>query len=159
MDLKNYTTPKPGFLLHVWGGFWNQDLGYQLLGTNSHYFWFDTKEEREAAHAYIKSLAAQQDDSHQVVVFDKKEGPEIAYRTVAKMELEIPGGKRYPFTYDFGYGYPDSFAKFMFIEGGNYSCDCNISLFLSREYPDENIELHGCGDTILIHNFTIHHEP
>jgi hypothetical protein len=158
MDLKNYTTPKPGFLLHVWGGFWNDGLGERLLGTNSPYFWFDTKEERAEAKAYIGGLAAQQKDAQKMVVYAEDEGPEILYRTVAKMELEIPGGKRYPYTWDFGYGFSDATAEFMFEEG-NYSCDCNKSLFLSREYPNENIELHGCGDTILIHNFTIHHEP
>ena len=76
---------------------------------------------------------------------------ESEYRTVADMVL-VYGGNRYPYSNDFGYGYEEDSARYMFFDG-NYSCDCNKSLFLMREGYD--IQELGCGDEIEIEDFTL----
>ena len=60
----------------------------------------------------------------------------------------------YPFQYDFSYpgmtGDDDDRdgAVFMFEEG-NFSCDCNKSIFI-REYVDSNFPEMLCGDKIQL---------
>jgi hypothetical protein len=66
-------------------------------------------------------------------------------RTVAFVTLKY-GDNIYKFEYDFGYEYEKECAKFMFEEG-NYSCDCNKSLFINRHCDDKFKEL-DCGDEI-----------
>jgi hypothetical protein len=39
------------------------------------------------------------------------------------------------------------------FEEGNYSCDCNKSLFLSEKYAE--IEEWDCGDKIELKNLTV----
>ena len=41
-------------------------------------------------------------------------------------------------AYDFGYEFEEENAIYMF-EHGNYSCDCNRSLFIQREYGEVGI--------------------
>ena len=55
---------------------------------------------------------------------------------VKDFNLEIKD-KEFIIHYDFGYEYEEESAIFMF-EDGNYSCDCNRSLFIQREYGDDN---------------------
>lgn len=54
--------------------------------------------------------------------------------TVAKLKVEYQG-KEYEFEKNLGPDVTEEVAEFMF-EDGNYSCDCNLSLFLAEKYPD-----------------------
>jgi hypothetical protein len=156
MNLQDYLTPKPAYLLHAWGGFWNDGLGAKLLGTDAHFFWFDSATEREIARSYINALAfVQERQDQRTVVFSEADGPGADTRTVAVMELELDRN-RYPFVFDFGYGYPEESAYYMFLEG-NYACDCNLSLFLSQSIT--NVRPYECGHRIAIHNFEVRQEP
>lgn len=74
-------------------------------------------------------------------------------RTIASMNLRTPEGKLYPYSYDFGYDYPEDSARFMFYEG-NYSCDCNLSDFLHDAGYIEQGDWE-CGDTIKIEDFKV----
>lgn len=56
-------------------------------------------------------------------------------------------GKEYSFAYNYGPNYDESDAEHMFEEG-NYSCDCNLSRFLSDSGYD--FDTLDCGDTIEI---------
>lgn len=72
--------------------------------------------------------------------------------TIAKMVLvydTIP----YPYEYNFGYGYSEEAAHYMF-EDGNYSCDCNRSMFLKSKYGNIIKEL-DCGHTIQLEDFRV----
>ena len=57
--------------------------------------------------------------------------------------------KEFVILYDFGYGYTEECAIFMF-EYGNYSCDCNRSLFIREEYGKDAIPELDCGDEIKL---------
>ena len=76
--------------------------------------------------------------------------------TIAKMVLvydTIP----YPYEYNFGEGYSEEAAHYMFEEG-NYSCDCNRSMFLISKYGGFINEL-DCGHTIELKDFEIIYKP
>lgn len=69
-------------------------------------------------------------------------------RTVAVVELRAPGGQVVRTEQDFGYGYPSHQAQYMYEEG-NYSCDCNRSVFMGIE-PGMS-----CGETIEMVSFKV----
>jgi hypothetical protein len=54
--------------------------------------------------------------------------------------------------------YPEDAAIWMFTEG-NYSCDCNRSLFIRRQFGEDAIPELPCGDTIKLLNYYIEHKP
>jgi hypothetical protein len=68
-------------------------------------------------------------------------------------------GKQYSLDYDWGKEYPEDAAIFMWAEG-NYSCDCNRSLFIKRLCDDTFPEME-CGDTIkmISHKFDAEGNP
>lgn len=58
MNLKEYTTPKRGWMLQVWGGFWNDGVGYELTSIeNGTCMWFNSWTERSNAELYLNKLA------------------------------------------------------------------------------------------------------
>lgn len=54
--------------------------------------------------------------------------------------------------------YPGDAAIWMFTEG-NYSCDCNRSLFIRRQFGNDAIPELPCGDTIELLDYHVEHEP
>jgi len=68
-------------------------------------------------------------------------------RTIAKVLLRYME-KEYTIEEDFGYGYPEESASFMFEEG-NYSCDCNLSTFIQQQC-DRAFPTLDCGEEIEI---------
>jgi uncharacterized protein (TIGR02996 family) len=77
-------------------------------------------------------------------------------RTIAAFDLVPPGSKAYQCRIDFGFGYPDDPARYM-LEDGNYSCDCNRSLFLRDQagWPGDEAP---CGESIRMENLVIRYE-
>jgi hypothetical protein len=65
----------------------------------------------------------------------------------------VYNGKSYHLRYDFGEDFPAHSAEYAFFEG-NYSCDCNKSLFI-RRYCDPTFPEKNCGDEIVIQDFKI----
>ena len=53
--------------------------------------------------------------------------------------------------------YPEDDAIWMFTEG-NYSCDCNRSLFIRQQFGDDSIPELPCGDTIELLDYHIEKE-
>lgn len=144
--------PRYEYYLGFWGQINNDKLVERELGIEEKDFWFSTKEERAKFKTKLNSVA----DKYKVIIaFKEEEGEHVRFRTVARMIMVMPNGKEYPYEEDFGYAYEPDAARYMF-EDGNYSCDCNKSLFLSREHPE--IEEMDCGDEIQIKNFTVVHE-
>lgn len=62
--------------------------------------------------------------------------------------------KEYTIHCDFGCGYSKDVAEWMFLEG-NYSCDCNRSLFIAREYGEDAIPELDCGEEIKLKEYHI----
>jgi hypothetical protein len=65
--------------------------------------------------------------------------------------------KEYTLHYDFGKDYNKESAEWMFLEG-NYSCDCNRSLFIRREYGEDAIPELDCGEEIKLLSYQVY-EP
>jgi len=137
--------------LTFWGQIENDNIVERELGIKEKNFWFDTAEERDKFKKKLQSLA---DKFKVIIAFREEEGKNIRYRTVAGIKLKYRG-KEYWFEFDFGYGYPEDSARFMFLEG-NYSCDCNKSLFIQR-YVKQKFRKLPCGDKIKIIGFKILH--
>jgi hypothetical protein len=131
------------YFLKYWGG--AEPYIQKELGTTKQNFWFDTKEERDKFAERLKKY-----NKHGLVI-EKREGQLTHRRTIAEITVKYRG-KEYSFEYDFGYEYPIVDAKYMFSTG-NYSCDCDLSLFIRSDYPDFP-EL-KCGDEIRMVSFKI----
>jgi hypothetical protein len=163
---------KGPYLLKFWGkdqeeiyscSFFSHILKELSLTSLKHdgcyYIWSDSEFDMNVIEHNLKQLCR---DNNWKIVTDKcmqginEYGVMVypQYRTVATMVFVLPDGKRQDYVYDFGYGYPKDSAMYMF-EDGNYSCDCNRSLFLSRIGVD--IEELNCGDTIQMENLQINY--
>lgn len=66
-------------------------------------------------------------------------------RTVVVLDFRYKDAD-YHIEYDFGYGYEEDTARYMF-EDGNYACDCNRSRIIKRFYPDFPL-IRDCGGDI-----------
>jgi len=137
------------YYLTFWGEIENDGLATAKFGAERNY-WFETQEERDIFRANVSMFAKA---AGKIVCFSEADGPLALKRTIAKMTL-VYGAQRYPYEYDFGYGYEAYGAEYMFFDG-NYGCDCNRSLFLQRAYPDAGIPELGCGEEIAIEGFEI----
>lgn len=54
--------------------------------------------------------------------------------------------------------YLEEDAIWMFTEG-NYSCDCNRSMFIRQQFGEDAVPELPCGDTIELLDYHIEHEP
>lgn len=147
----NFENEKYEYLLHTWGGFYNEEHKTKH-GLEPGYFWFSTSDERKKFFDNLKEIEKKYEAHHLASSF--KEGKNVRYRTIARMKL-VYNGKEYPYEYDFGFCYPVESAHYMW-EDGNYSCDCNKSLFLSRKY--EEVPELDCGNTIKTLYFVVTQE-
>lgn len=139
------------YYLGFWGQINNDDHRWieRDLGIFEKNFWFSTKPERDA---FREKLIACAKNHNSCIAFSEKEGFDVRFRTIAQMTLRLSDGRAFPFSYDFGYGYPIDGAHFMFFEG-NWSCDCNLSAFLSGAGYD--VPEMDCGDSIVIEDFKV----
>ena len=62
--------------------------------------------------------------------------------------------KEFVLHYDLGYEYEEDDAIFYFTEG-NFSCDCNRSIAIRREYGDDAITELICGVEIELIDYHI----
>ena len=136
------------YMVHIWGGAWNKDANPSIekdLGIKEGYHYFKTKEERDRFLKLIKQY------SSQGLVWDLREGEMTHKRTIFVADLKYKD-MVYTIHCDFGYEYPEEQAIFMF-EDGNYSCDCNRSLFIQDEYGENAIQELDCGEEIKMVNY------
>jgi len=137
------------YYLGFWGEVENDNLIERDTGIKEKDFWFSTEKERAEFKAKLESVA----DKYDVIIaFKQEQGEEVRLRAVARMTMVLPDGKEFPYEYDFGYAYEKSAAEYMFFEG-NYSCDCNKTIFLSQEHPE--IKEWDCGDDIKLKDFSV----
>jgi len=151
-QLKQFTAPVFNYYLHFWGQIMNGGLNKKLFRTDKTDFWFPDDISRKKYKKLLSDIAK---ENNVRIVFAEYEGELCKRRTVAKMIFEFEG-KEYPYTEDFGYGYPVQAAEYMFF-GGDYSCDCNKSLFIKRTH-DKNFPEMDCGHRIKIKDFVINFE-
>lgn len=134
-------------MLHWWGV--SAEAIAEHLGITESYLWFKTPAERAAV---VESM---QPYREQGLMVSFEEGEATKTRTVAHVTL-IANGEEYNITEDFGYGYPQDSAEFMFEEG-NYACDCNRSRMIQDVEPD--FRPLDCGDTITLQKMYFTFEP
>jgi hypothetical protein len=70
------------YMLHTWGGFYNKEH-QEKHGYREGYFWFDTKEAREAYISELKEV--EQRLKAFCLAMSTEEGEHVRYRTIAKM--------------------------------------------------------------------------
>jgi hypothetical protein len=140
-----------GFLLRCWGreafevdNLRSPDIIEPVDGALV--YWFKTKDEREA---FMKEIRSHKD---WVVVMSPVDNDHTDQLTYAKVVLAYQG-KEYRFSECFGFGYEGESAIYMFSEG-NYSCSCNLSMFIKR-CCDESFPQFGCGEDIELRSINV----
>lgn len=130
------------YMVNVWGGAWNADANPSIekdLGIKKGYYYFDTEEEKDAFLAILNNPMY----TKQGLAKDIKYGAMTHKRTIFVGTFKYKD-KEFILHFDFGYEYEVDSAIFMFEEG-NYSCDCNRSLFIRDEYGEDTIPELDCG--------------
>lgn len=118
------------YMLNYWGKNKEKVNGSLGLPTTkeSTFLFFDTKEERDKAASWARTIAPDG------LATRTEEGMGIRNRLIVEVRCSYEE-KPYHFFYDYGHGYSEDAARFMFEEG-NYSCDCNMSSFLKKIHPE-----------------------
>jgi hypothetical protein len=145
------------YFIKIWGGAFNSDANPSIekdhgIKEGVHYF------EKKSKLDEFKAIINKPEYSNQGLISIEKYGQMTHKRTIAVVTCGYKG-KEYVIDYDFGYEYEEDQARYMF-EDGNYSCDCNLSLFLNRKYPDDDNfkeEFH-CGYEIEIKDISFRYE-
>lgn len=136
---------KKEYMIHVWGGAWNSDANPSIekdLGIKEGHHYFNTAKERDEFCKHLYNPIYR----NQGIMFSVKEGIMSHKRTIF-VGLFKYKDKEFILHYDFGYEFEEDSAIFMF-KHGNYSCDCNRSIFIRREYGEDAIPELNCGYTI-----------
>lgn len=143
------------YMVQIWGGAWNADANPSIekdLGIKEGYYYFKTEECKNMfCNLLEKSVYKKQG-----IMINVKYGVMIHKKTIFVGTLKYQG-KEFVIHYDFGYEFSEKQAIYMF-ELGNYSCDCNRSLFIQREYGKNAIPFLGCGNEIKLINFHFEYE-
>ena len=143
------------YMIHIWGGAWNSDANPSIekdLGIKEGYHYFKTEEDKcdfcKLLHYPIYR--------NQGLVIDEKYGVMSHKRTIFVGTFKYKD-KEFILHYDFGYEYPEDRAEFQFLKN-SYSCDCNRSLFIRREYGEDAIPELDCGDEIKLLDYHFEYE-
>lgn len=139
--------------LKHWGEVMNAKWLEKELGVTEQNNWFSTALARAE---FRKKLQACADRHRCSIAFAENDGCDVRLRTVASMTMRMPNGFTFDYKHDFGYAFDPEAAHFMWHDG-NYSCDCNKSLFLIDAGHD--IDVMDCGHTIILENFCVKKEP
>lgn len=142
-------------MVHIWGGAWNKDANPSIekdLGIKKGYHYFNTEEEKNEFVRQLHNPIYQK----QGLMVDVKHGYMRHKRTIFVCTLRYKDVE-YLLHHDFGYEFKEEQAIFMFTIG-NYSCDCNKSLFIQREYGEDAIPELGCGDEIELLDYHFEYE-
>lgn len=140
------------YMVHVWGGMFNKNAEPSIekeLGISEGYYYFNTEQEKDDFLSKVTTSKYEK----QGLAIDEKCGEMSHKRTIFVADLQYRGNL-FPLYYDFGYEYEAENAIYMFVDG-DYSCDCNRSLLIRREYGEESISELDCGDEIKMLNYFI----
>lgn len=143
---------KKEWMVHCWGGAFNDDANPSIKKdhniTEGYYYFADEKEKDD-----FLAILKEPKYFYQGLMIDTKHQYMTHKRTIFVGTFEY-NDNSYILHYDFGYEYPEDMAIFQFTEN-NYSCDCNRSLFIQREYGKDSIPELGCGDKIKLVEYHI----
>ena len=146
---------KEEYMVHIWGGAWNYDANPSIekdLGIKEGYHYFQTEEEKNEFCKHLYNPVY----SNQGLMIGQKHGIISHKRTIFVGTFKYKD-KEFVVHFDFGYEFEEENAIFMF-EHGNYSCDCNRSLFIQEEYGDDAIPFLNCGDEIEMLEYHFEYE-
>ena len=151
--LQQFTKPDCSYYLQYWGSVCNDGFNEELFGLINTRFWFPSIELRETARGYLEAVVERERNSGNLVIicFRDAEGDVAKTKLNASMTFVYKDAE-YEYIYNGDYGVEESTIRYMFDEG-NYSCDCNKSLFISRtveDFPEMD-----CGNEIAIKDFVI----
>lgn len=135
------------YVIHVWGGAWNNNANPSIekeLGIKDGYYYFTTEKEKDD----FLNLIRVEKYRGQGLVYDIRYGEMNHKRTIFVGTFEYKE-KYFTIHHDFGYEFHEETAIFQFVEN-NYSCDCNRSLIIQREYGEDAIPELCCGEEIKL---------
>lgn len=140
------------WMIHIWGGAWNSDANPSIekdYGIHEGYHYFKTEEEKDR----FLEIINKPEYSDQGLMIDIKYGFMTHKRTIFVGTFKYED-KEFVLHYDLGYEYEEDATIFYFTKG-NFSCDCNRSLAIRREYGDDAIPELGCGEDIKLVDYHI----
>lgn len=140
---------KNEYMAQVWGGFFNKE-NFKIHNIKPGYYFFNNENERKE---FIENLQ-KQEKLYGILAISLSEGNNLRYRTIAKCIFKYKN-KIFNIDYDFGFAYSYESALYMFNDG-NYSCDCNRSVFISEKY--KNFPELDCGEEIKLLNISVEHK-
>lgn len=143
------------YMIHIWGGAFNSDANPSIEkdhGITEGYYYFNNKKELDSFCKIINKAKYK----NQGMASEIKYGIMSHKRTIFVATFKYDT-QYYVIHYDFGYEYEKESAEFMFLDG-NYSCDCNRSLIIQREYGDDSIPELKCGERIKMLSYHIEYK-
>ena len=146
---------KEEYMVHIWGGAWNSDANPSIekdLGIKDGYHYFKTEKEK---NEFCENLHNPKYENQGIMITEKY-GVMSHKRTIFVGTFKYKD-KEFVVHTDFGYEFEEETAIFMF-EDGNYSCDCNRSLFIQREYGEDAIPSLDCGTEIEMLEYHFEYE-
>lgn len=150
--LKKESLCQKEWMIHIWGGAWNSDANPSIekdYGIQEGYHYFKTEEEKDR----FLEIINKPEYRYQGLMRDIKYGFMTHKRTIFVGAFKYED-KEFVLHYDLGYEYEEDAAIFYFTKG-NFSCDCNRSLAIRREYGDDAIPQLGCGEDIKLVDYHI----
>lgn len=135
------------YMVQIWGGMFNPDANPSIendYGIQEGYHYFSSE---EAMNNFIK-ICEQYEYRSQGFCKNIVNGFLFHKRTVFCGMFEYKS-QYFTIRYDFGYEFPEKAAIYSFTYG-NYSCDCNRSLFINREFGEDTIPELDCGEEIKL---------
>ena len=150
--LKKGSLCRKEWMIHVWGGAWNSDANPSIekdYGIHEGYHYFNTEEEKDR----FLEIINKPEYRNQGLMSDTKYGFMTHKRTIFVGTFKYED-KEFVLHYDLGYEYEEDAGIFYFTKG-NFSCDCNRSLAIRREYGDDAIPQLGCGEDIELVDYHI----
>ena len=150
--LKKESLCQKEWMIHIWGGAWNSDANPSIekdYGIQEGYHYFKTEEEKDR----FLEIINKPEYRYQGLMRDIKYGFMTHKRTIFVGTFKYED-KEFVLHYDLGYEYEEDAAIFYFTKG-NFSCDCNRSLVIRREYGDDAIPELGCGEDIKLVDYHI----
>ena len=140
------------WMIHIWGGAWNSDANPSIekdYEIQEGYHYFKTEEEKDR----FLEIINKPEYRSQGLMRDTKYGFMTHKRTIFVGTFKYED-KEFVLHYDLGYEYEEDAGIFYFTKG-NFSCDCNRSLAIRREYGDDAIPQLGCGEDIELVDYHI----
>lgn len=139
------------YMVHIWGGAWNKAANPSIekdLGIKSGYYYFSTEEERDK---FIKMIDQPKYKTHGLMI--ACEDGHLSHKRTVFVGTFKYKDDTFVLHYDFGYEYPEESAIYMFTEG-NYSCDCNRSMFIRDQHGEDAMPSLGCGCEIELVDYS-----